>query len=95
MENGVDGIAAQELNHEVMVADVALNELGLIRHSPTEPGRQIIENAHVFSGIEQLQRHMAADEPSSPGDQNSHAADPQPRCGCYSPFSIGKRLKDF
>jgi hypothetical protein len=28
MEKGVDGIAVQELNHEVMVADVALNELG-------------------------------------------------------------------
>ena len=56
-----------------MVADIAFDELGLIRHRPAEAGRQIVENDDVLAGVEQLEHHMAADEAGPARDQNTHA----------------------
>ncbi len=72
MNDGVDGIAQEQPAHEVMVADIALDELRRVRHRPAEPGRQIVENDNVLAGVEQLEHHMAADEASSTRDQNAH-----------------------
>ena len=81
MDDGVDGIARQQPAHEVMVADIAFDELGFVRHRPAEPGRQIVENDDVLAGIEQLEHHMAADEASPTRDQNTHGTTlPQPVC---------------
>ncbi len=45
-----------------MVADIAFDELRLVRHRPAEPGREIVENDNVLAGVEQLEHHVAADE---------------------------------
>ena len=75
MDDGVDIVGKQKLAHEVLIADIALDELRLGRHRPAEPGRKIVEDQYVLAGIDQLESHMAADESGPTRDENTH---PQP-----------------
>ena len=79
MDDGVDIIAQQQPPHEIVVADIAFDELGLIRHRPAKAGGEIVEDEEVFAGIEQLEHHMASDEAGAAGDQDTH--EPTSKCG--------------
>ena len=65
-------IAQEQTPHEVMIADIALDELRFGRHCPAKPRRQIVDNENVLAGIEQLKHHMAADEASAARDEHTH-----------------------
>ena len=65
-------MAQQETPHEVMISDIALDELRLGRYRPAKPRRQIVDNENVLAGIEQLEHHMAADEASATRDEHTH-----------------------
>jgi hypothetical protein len=73
MNDGVDRIAGEQPAQQRGITDIALDELGCIRHRPAEAGRQIVEHDHVLARIEQFEDHMAADEASPTRDQNTHA----------------------
>ncbi len=94
MEYGVDGIPQQKPAHEVVVADIAFNELGAIRHGPAEARGKIVEDEHVLTGVEQLERHVTANEAGPAGNQNAHDLR-SPQSICNSLLAIAKRLKDF
>jgi hypothetical protein len=81
--------------HQIVVADIALDELRRIRHCPTEPGCQIVEHENVFAGVEQLERHMAADKAGAACDQDAHGTTPRAWTSCNSLLAIGNRLRDF
>ena len=72
MEDGVDLVAEQEASDEIVVADIAFDELGLAGNGPAKARRQIVENDDLLAGIEQLEHHVAADIASPAGHQNAH-----------------------
>jgi hypothetical protein len=72
MDDGVDFVAQEKTPHEVMIADIALDELRLGRDRPAKSRRQIVENENVLACIEQLKHHMAADEASATRDEHTH-----------------------
>ncbi len=83
MDDRVDRVAREQPAHQRGIPDIALDELGRIRHRPAEAGGQIVEHDHVLARIEQLEDHMAADEAGPARNQNTHAINPTTR-----PFAI-------
>jgi hypothetical protein len=55
-----------------MVADIALDELGLVGNRPAETRREVVDNEDVLACIEQVEHHVAADEARPARDQNAH-----------------------
>ena len=41
-----------ELGHEILVADIADDQLAVVRHRPAEAGRQIVEDDDLLARVE-------------------------------------------
>ena len=72
MRDRVDPMLLDQRGDEIRVADVADDEPRRVRHSPVEPGRQIVEHDHALARIEETQRHVAADIARASGHQYGH-----------------------
>jgi hypothetical protein len=59
-------MAQKETPHEVMIADIALDEFRLGRHRPAKSRRQIVDNKNVLAGIEQLEHIWLPMKPAPP-----------------------------
>ena len=72
MDDRLDPVLLDEPADQGLVAAVALDEMRLRRDRPVEAGRQIVEDDHLFAGIDEMPDHVAADIAGSAGDQNAH-----------------------
>ena len=61
-----------EAADQLLVADVADDERGVLRHGPAEAGRQIVEDDDLLAGVQKLENHMAADIAGAARHQNGH-----------------------
>ena len=63
---------AKKLGNQRLVAGVADDERRTFRYRPVVTGGKVIEYDDGFSGIEQLEHHVAADKASSAGNEDRH-----------------------
>ena len=76
MYDRLDAATLDEAPDQGLIADIAFDELGLSRHRPGQAGREVVEHDRLLAGIEQLERHVATDVPSSARHKNAHSSDP-------------------
>ena len=75
MDDRLDAVLADEAEHELGVADIALDQLRLGSDRPAEPGGKVVEDDDRMAIIGQSPRHVAADIAAAAGHQNRHGAD--------------------
>ncbi len=61
MDDLGDVVAGERLGHEIVVAEIADDQRRLVGHGPAKAGREIVEHDDLLAGVEQFQRHVAAD----------------------------------
>ena len=61
---------------ELLIRDIADNQLGFGRYSPFEAGAQPVDDHHVFARIEHAPDHVAADVSRAAGDKSCQVFDP-------------------
>ena len=83
----VDGVLGDEPQHKRGISRIPANESRAVGHGGSKTRREIVENDHFFTGIEELEHHMAADVAGAAGHQNRHRSSPRSRSGLL-------RLKD-
>jgi len=72
MGDRVDPVLADQSGDQRRIAKIADHQLSRRLDRPGEAGRQIVEHNHVFAGVDEAERHMAADIACPAGDQNRH-----------------------
>ena len=73
MGNRVDRMLLDQAGDQVGVAGVADDELCARGHGPREAGREIVENDDRLAGVQEPQRHVAADIAGAAGHKYAHA----------------------
>ena len=68
----VDAVALDNAPDQGLVAHVAFDEGGALRDRPGQAGGKVVEYNHRLAGIQQLERHVAADVSGSAGHENAH-----------------------
>ena len=76
MDDGLDATPLDDAPDQGLIADIAFDELGLFGHRPGKAGGEIVENDGPLAGIQQLERHMAADISRPAGHKNAHLLSP-------------------
>ena len=72
MGDRVDLMFADQSGDQRRIAEIADHQLGRRLDRPGEAGRQIVEHDDVFAGVDEAERHMAADVTRPAGHQNRH-----------------------
>ena len=72
VNDGRDRIVVQKPPDHDLVADMALMEVGAIRHKPAHSGGEVVEHDDIEIALERGVNHVAADIAGSAGDQNGH-----------------------
>ena len=72
MDDGVDSMLRDQRCYARLVPDLADDKRYILRHSPFETGRQIVEHHHALAGIDERVDHMASDIAGTAGDQDRH-----------------------
>lgn len=61
MDDSVDPMLRDQCCYARLVPRLADDKRHILRHSPLETGRQIVEHHHAFAGIDERVDHMASD----------------------------------
>ncbi len=72
MGDRVDALLADQARHQRRIAEIADHQLGRRLNRPGEAGREIVEHDHFLAGVDQAERHVAADVACSARHQNRH-----------------------
>ena len=73
-------VLLDQLCYEWLIPRLADHKRYILRHSPLEAGRQIVEHHHALAGIDEGVDHMASDIAGTTGDQDRHRTSPLACC---------------
>ena len=76
MNDRLDAALLDDAPDEVLIADIALDELGLARHGLRQARGKVVENDGSLAGVQELESHMAADVSRPAGHKNCHLLSP-------------------
>ncbi len=74
MNEGVDRLGTNQVGNELIIADVADDQLCPRRHRSPKSRRKIVENNDILAGIDELQHHVGANIACPARHQDRHAA---------------------
>ncbi len=92
MGDRVDLVLLDQPRDEVGVARVADDEARRLGNGPVEAGREIVENDDLLPGVEEAERHVAADVAGAAGDQNAHRSSFPLRTARPTPAAIRSEM---
>ena len=72
MDDGLDPVIANDAAHEILVGNVADDEICFQGNGPVESRRQTVEHDDVLAGIEKGPDHVAADISGTTRHKHTH-----------------------
>jgi hypothetical protein len=72
VQNCIEAVRPNEPADEGFIADVAALENGALGDGRGTPRREVVDDDHAVAGIQELERHVAADIAGTTGHKRAH-----------------------